>query len=110
MIFYKWHQRQFQNRTRAIIAMCDENLIGKKLSGKNCFLDLDTYRSFYIGEKVSLQQAHDLVKEYFLRGQHSEGVSFNLVGKEALAAVKQWVDVSKAKKIAGVPHLQVYKV
>lgn len=108
MLYYKRHERQLPNRTAVIIALCDEDLVGKKLRGKNTFLDLDAYRSFYIGNKLSLQQARELIADFFQSG--SEEVSFNLVGKESLAAVEGFVDVSKARKIQGVPHLQVYRV
>lgn len=106
LICYNKHERVSGEKISTVIAMCDEDLIGKKLKGKNAVLDLVTYASFYKGELIESDEAAKIVKSFFSQ----PNVSFNLVGKHTLAALKGVVNVSKAKKIGAVPHLQVYTV
>ncbi len=108
MIYYKKHQRIYEERTSIVIAMCDADLIGKKLKGKRGFLDLETYASFYKGELLTLQQAREVLSD-FIRGKKT-GVSFNLVGKKCISTAGEFVDVSNARNIGKIPHLQIYPV
>ncbi len=85
--------------------MCDADLIGKKLTGRNATLDLSLYASFYAGEKVTVQKASEIISHCL-----QEGASINLVGENTLKAACEFVDISKARRIGSVPHLQVYKV
>ncbi len=108
MIYFKKHQRTYGARVAVVIAMCDADLIGKKLkSGNGALLDLATYGGFYRGEEVSEKKAGEILAAYFA---NREGVSFNLVGSECMKAASKYIDVSKAKKFGKVPHLQIYRV
>lgn len=85
-----------------MVALCDEELIGKVLLGKKARLDLVAYSSFYVGKKVDEKEA---VKALV------DAQSINIVGKKSLAAAKKaGLPVSSAKNIGGVPHLQAYKI
>lgn len=86
-----------------VTALCDALLLGKVFEQGGRTLDLKTYRAFYEGRKVSEKEAVELIKE---------AESLNLVGKKSLAAAKKAVGVeaSAAKRVKGVPHLQVYRV
>ncbi len=106
MIYYKKNTRQYPEKTSVIVAMCDENLVGKKLVDKKTVLDLSTYAGFYKGELISAKQATEIIKQ--LRGE--ENTSFNLVGKETLAAASQVFSITAARKIKSVPHLQIYSL
>lgn len=108
MIYFKKHQRVYGNRTSTIVAMCDADLIGKKLKSGNAVLDLATYAGFYKGEAISVEQAGKILSENV--GKAGGGVSFNLVGKQVMAAAAKFANVSRAKKFGAVPHLQVYSV
>ncbi|MBI4406782.1 DUF424 family protein [Candidatus Micrarchaeota archaeon] len=108
MIYYKKHQRVYQDRVSVVIAMCDTDVIGKKLKKGKVFLDLDAYSSFYKGEMISRQEAKRVLQEFFQ--EKKAGVSFNLVGEQCVEAASGIIDTSKARSVAGVPHLQVYKV
>jgi hypothetical protein len=92
------------NQKSKIIAVCDESLIGHILKDKEIFMNLDKYRSFYIGEKVSAVQVKKELKGSF--------VSVNLVGEESVAAaidagVAHEQDILYVKKI---PYIQIYRI
>ncbi|HEV8289785.1 MAG TPA: DUF424 domain-containing protein [Candidatus Norongarragalinales archaeon] len=104
MIKAKIHERRTpQGGVHEVLAMCDENLLGKVFEQGEKVLDLKLYRSFYDGEEVSHAQAVELLRN---------ATNANIVGK---ASVKAADEVQKgasknARTIAGVPHLQIYKV
>ena len=106
MIYYKKNTRQYPEKTSVIVAMCDENLIGKKIVDKKTVLNLSVYSGFYKGELINAKQATEIIRQ--LHGE--ENTSFNLVGKETLAAASQAISITAAKKIKNVPHLQVYNL
>ena len=85
-----------------VVALCDAELIGRRLSQGNLVLDLGKYASFYQGEKVTVAEAAEALKG---------AANINLVGKKALAAATgAGVDISGAISISGVPHLQAYRI
>jgi len=99
MMYLKIHESQ---RGR-IVAVCDEELIGKVLKGDDVELDLDRYRSFYIGEKADDEQVRQALKRFD---------SANLVGKDS-------IEVALAMGLAGkgdvtyikkTPYMQIYKL
>ncbi|MBI5229187.1 DUF424 family protein [Candidatus Micrarchaeota archaeon] len=102
-MYAKVHERMSAGRVVSVVAVCDQELVGKVLKQGSIALDLKTYKNFYCGELVEEQQAIELIKE---------ADSLNLVGEKALKAVAKaiGVDVKAAKKISGVPHLQVYRI
>jgi hypothetical protein len=87
-----------------IIAACDEELLGKVYSGRNGVqLDLQKYRSFYEGERVTEKQLAKL-----LIGARN----VNLVGNKSIAAASTVLPLSQknARTIGGVLHLQFYQL
>lgn len=86
-----------------VLAVCDKELVGGVYESKGVVLDLRKYASFYAGEEVSEEKALSLFKE---------ANCFNLVGKNSVELGEKTLGISskKAKKIGGVPHLQVYFV
>ncbi len=63
--------------SRAVVAVCDENLLGKKfLEG---IKQLDVRESFYKGEKLSKQEVISLMKYEFKLSS-----TFNIIGKESI--------------------------
>jgi len=86
-----------------IVAACDRELIGKVLREGRLMLDLEKHAGFYRGEICS---PDSLAKA--LRG----AASINLVGERSIACA---VGAGIANKesiifIAGVPHLQIYRI
>jgi hypothetical protein len=98
------HERSFKGQTRTVIAACDARLLGKVLKGRNgVVLNLKLHRAFYEGEKVNGMELAEILKG---------AINVNLVGDETIAAASKALPVKKeyAKKIAGVPHLQFYRI
>ncbi|MCX8199885.1 MAG: DUF424 family protein [Candidatus Micrarchaeota archaeon] len=90
--------KRHESKGKVVFALCDKSLIGKKLQDGNVMLDLDTYRSFYIGDDAAL---FDGVFE-----------SINAVGEESTSFLirKGIAKKEDIKYICGVPVLQVYKI
>jgi hypothetical protein len=96
--------RLIRNRKGAVLALCDEGLLGKKYSEGKVVLDLIKYRNFYEGEKLD-QNSEELKKMI------SEAGSINAVGKNSVRLLQEFgYDVSAAKSVQNTPHLHVYKV
>ena len=85
-----------------IVAACDKEHIGKVLRKGALTLDLDKYRSFYIGEPCE-----EKALEYAL----SDCTSANLVGKKSVgvALLLKLASEASVLKFGEVPHLQLYK-
>jgi hypothetical protein len=90
-------------RSVEVLALCDSELIGRVFKQRGRMLDLETYASFYEGEEVSEGKAVLLV-------QQAENA--NIVGEQAVAIAEKAIafDKKAVKRIAGVPHLQFYRV
>ena len=101
----KLHERKTRTDARRVLAVCDSSLLGKKLVGKNgACLDLTgVFKNFFQGNAVTASELAELF---------DKADSANVVGEKAvaLAAKAGWADGKRALSIAGVPHLQVYKV
>ncbi len=103
MVFVKVHERRGPGgRVLRVVAVCDEELVGKVFREGGRELDLRKYAAFYKGRVVGEGEVVELI-----RG--AENV--NLVGERAVAAAEKALG-SRAgvRRIAGVPHLQVYRV
>ncbi|MDE1854726.1 MAG: DUF424 family protein [Candidatus Micrarchaeota archaeon] len=101
MIFLKKHAAE----QGTILAMCDEELLGKVLSqGKLC-IDLEKYADFYRGELISEQRASGMVDD-------EEIYSANVVGERSVAVMmnKGLVGKGEVKKVGKVPFVQIFKV
>ena len=82
---------------KALVAVCDTDLIGKKFEEGELQLDLTS--NFYAGEEVDEKAAGDLIRNAYM---------VNLVGKNAvkLGVDKGIIEESHIGKIAGIPHAQ----
>jgi hypothetical protein len=86
-----------------IVAACDSELLGKKYSDNGRVLDLDRYRAFYSGRECSETELLELIKTF---------ASLNLVGGRAtgVAVGSGIVGEGSVIKIAGIPHVQAYRI
>ena len=106
-MYAKLHERTIMESgrpaVRRILAACDAELLGRVFREGDAVLDLQKYRSFYEGGKVTQGELAVLLKE---------SVNINLVGKKTIAVAGKCMKLSPAgvKKIGGVPHLQIYFV
>lgn len=86
-----------KNYDRSIIAVCDKELVGKKISeGKLC---LDITERFYKGKEKSEEEIEEIL----------EGASnINFVGEKSVALGMKLGLIKKEKvvTIKGVPHAQ----
>ena len=86
-----------------ILALCDEELLGKKYKEGEMVIDLDRYGSFYDGDSVS--EDHSL-------GELVKTVSsINAIGKSSIEKLGSLgFDIENSKEIEEVPHLQVFVI
>ena len=101
MIYLKVHDTE----KGRIIAMCDEELLGRIFNEGKRELNLRTYSEFYKGE---------LVDEGYIQRVIGAGdlYSANVVGKKSvdLFVMKKIIKKEQVKKVAGVPFVQVYMI
>jgi hypothetical protein len=88
-----------------ILAMCDEELIGKVLKEGKLLIDLEKYASFYRGVLVSEAQAYNAIKD-------EEVYTANVVGDRAVKVLikKGMATKEDVKKIGKVPFVQIFKL
>jgi hypothetical protein len=101
LIYLKLHHTE----KGTIIAMCDENLIGKVLKDKELEIDLNKYSVFYKGDLVNKEKAASMIKV-------SSFFSANIVGKESVDVFENSFEFDKGsvRKIGDVPFLHVFKL
>ena len=101
MIFLKKHASE----QGLILAMCDQELIGKVLESGKIVLDLKKYADFYKGELMSEEEASGVVEA-------EELYSANVVGERSVTIMIKNGVVGKdeVKKVAKVPFVQVFKM
>jgi hypothetical protein len=87
---------------RDVIAICDEELIGKVFEEDNCILDLK--ESFYNGENVDEEKIMNIIQFH-----SREDATFNIVGEKSIAVAIKTGIVSKEeiKTIQGIPFALV---
>ncbi len=103
MIYIKIHETEHG----AMIAMCDEKVLGKIYKDKKTgmILDLIKYSEFYKGELFSAKKGVEILKGTYL-------YSGNIVGEEAVSVVIKagLATGSEIKKIDNVPSIQIFKI
>ncbi|MCL5440949.1 MAG: DUF424 family protein [Candidatus Marsarchaeota archaeon] len=99
MIYLKLHETD----NGAIIAMCDQDLIGRVLEDGDIVVNIRDYSSFYVGELID-PAAVDLLGE--------KVYSVNAIGEESvsLAIRNGIVDEANVRTIGGIPFAQSYTV
>lgn len=83
---------------RKVVAICDEDIFGKKFEDGNVQLDLTS--NFYNGDKISDESALQIIRNANV---------INVVGKESVSFVKN-AGISEANNILFVdkiPHVQI---
>ena len=86
-----------------IVAVCDKEYIDKTLREGKITLDLKKHASFYKGIVASKEEVEDAIKT---------ADSLNLVGGKCISIAHSLGKINKnmAKRIQGVPHIQMYKI
>ena len=101
VIAAKMYTKIHKSGDRNIIAICDEELIGKTFSEGNLILDIT--ERFYKGEKLTPDETLELMKG---------ALNLNIVGKESisLALKNKIIEKENIIKIQKIPHAQVYQL
>ena len=87
---------------RTMIAICDENLLGRKF--EEGIKQLDVRESFFNGQRMSKE---DVIK--LMRREAKEDATFNIVGKESVKAALEakLIASSSWHKVEGIPFVLV---
>jgi len=101
MIYLKMHKTDKGD----MIAMCDENLIGKVFNEGKAELDLKTYSDFYKGDLMKKDQ---IIKAIGMAQLYSA----NIVGKESIDVLVEHgiIEKGSVKTIAKIPYVHIYNV
>lgn len=101
MIFLKKHPTDHG----CILAMCDEELLGKVIKSGKLQIDLERYASFYKGELVREEKAGGMFSK-------DEIHSANIVGERSVNILieKGIVEKGSVKKAGKVPFVHIYNV
>jgi hypothetical protein len=83
---------------RVVVAVCDNDLIGKCFDEGN--LQLDVKEGFYKGDEVSYEKAVEIISD-----MAQEDATFNIIGEEAVRASIEAgiIEEDDVRKIQGVP-------
>jgi len=100
LIFVKIHSTP----AGKILAMCDEELIGKVFREGEAIVDLQKYKDFYVGEKKNEREIKEIFDEDITSINAVGERSVNLLINNSLATKKN------VKKINGVAILQIFFV
>ena len=86
---------------RHIVAICDEDLIGKEISEGD--LNLNITERFYKGDKLSKEKIIEIMKN---------SINLNIVGKNSikLALDNNIIEKDSIIEIDKIPHAQVYQL
>ncbi|MBD3210579.1 DUF424 family protein [Candidatus Micrarchaeota archaeon] len=92
-----------RDQGKKIVAACDRKLIGRVLQEGTSHMDLDTYRSFYVGDVAGSRELESELREFN---------SANLVGKKAVdvAVALELASKDSVMYINNVPYIQIYKI
>ena len=101
MIYMKMHRTE----NGEILALCDEELLGKVFTEGNKELDLKLYSDFYNGEKKDEKDAESEIFEMDIS-------SANVVGERSVSI---FINNGIAKneevmRIGTIPFIQIYKI
>lgn len=90
-------------RTRAVVALCDSDLVGKRFEEGERQLDLR--ENFYKGEHITYEKAVALIRFHI-----GEDATFNIVGTRAVkAAIAAGVASEEhVSRVAGVPFVLIF--
>ncbi len=93
--------RIHESMGKRMVAVCDEDLLGRVLEEGGVCLDLDRYRNFYCGKKATKEEVEAALKSFD---------SANLVGKSAVNVALHMKLIKKADimYINSIPYIQLY--
>jgi hypothetical protein len=86
--------------TRYVVAICDEDLFGKKFEDQDGVRQIDLTGNFFKGEQKTEEEIIEAIKDF-----KREDASFNIVGKESIACAIKAKIISQDEliMIANIP-------
>ena len=85
-----------------VLAVCDSDLLGKVFEEGDFVIDLKKSKNFYEGKIAEVEEIALVLRQCD---------SANFVGRESVECAKRVLGgKASAVSIAGIPHLQVYKL
>ncbi len=101
----KIYVKVYETQQGTILAMCDEELIGRQLKEGARLMDLKTYSNFYVGEKKSEKEVEEIVSK-------AKIYSANVVGERAVGVLIKMgiVKEEEVMRIQQVPFVHLYSV
>lgn len=90
-------------RNEVVVAICDEDILGRMFEDKDKGLKLDVKEGFYRGVKVELRDSIQYIEK---------ATVVNIVGEKVvrLAVEKGLISSSGILWVSGVPHAQLIKM
>lgn len=93
--------KKYDTQTGVMVAVCDEELIGKKFSENGLFLEIS--KSFFCGNVVS--------DKGVIEGLNCATIA-NLVGEKTIACAIEngYIDKECVLRVEGIPHAQMFRM
>lgn len=90
--------------TRYVVAICDEELLGKKFEDEDGKRQIDLTGNFFKGESKTEEEIIEAIKDF-----KREDASFNIVGKESISyAIKsKLVSQDEIIEVAEIPIVMI---
>lgn len=90
-------------RNEVVVAICDEDILGKMFEDKDRGLKLEVKEGFYRGVKVKLEDSIQYIEKATI---------VNIVGEKAvrLAVERGFISSSGILWVSGIPHAQLIKM
>ena len=90
-------------RSETVVAICDDDLLGKTLNDKDRGISFEVRESFFKGSKMELNR----IIPYLERASIANLIGSRVVKK---AVEKGFIDPTAVIEIAGIPHAQLVKI
>lgn len=89
---------QIVKNKKLIVAICDSELIGKKIKDNKIILDLNS--NFYKGEEKREDEIKEIIRKAYV---------INAVGKKSVGFLVKlgYISEKEAIKVKNVPHVQI---
>ena len=96
MKFYVKTHKDLRRPERSVTAICDEDLINKKLKDED--IEIEITERFYKGDLKDTEETKEVIRT---------APNLNLVGKNTIELAKQVIEIQTIKTIQGTPTAQI---
>ena len=96
MKFYVKTHKDLRRLERSVTAICDENLINKKLKDKD--IEIEITERFYKGDLKDTEETKEIIRT---------APNLNLAGKNTIELAKKVIEIQTIKTIKGIPTAHI---